>query len=201
MSEVKQARFVVGVDEAGRGPLAGPVMAGAVLLGPAVIEGLADSKTLSEARRTVMSALVIEECMAYCVGEATVEEIAELNILEATFTAMQRAVSGIVICPDEVLVDGNRLPDLPYPARSIVKGDRTVPEIMAASILAKHARDQRMIEIDRLHPEYGFARHKGYPTKGHLEALNRLGPCEHHRKNFAPVKNVSRRFSADKDQG
>lgn len=135
-----------------------------------------------------MSAIVIKECMAYCVAEATVEEIEELNILEATLAAMQRAVSGIVICPDEVLVDGNQLPELPYPARAVVKGDQTVPEIMAASILAKHNRDQRMIEIDALHPEYGFAKHKGYATKEHLAALRKHGPCKFHRKSFAPVK-------------
>ncbi len=191
-----EARFIVGVDEAGRGPLAGPVTAGAVLLGPAVIEGLADSKALSEARRAEMSAVVIEECMAYCVAEATVEEIEELNILEATFTAMQRAVSGLVICPDEVLVDGNRLPELPYPAQAVVGGDAKVPEIMAASILAKHARDERMAELDRLYPEYGFARHKGYPTKAHLAALEKLGPCEAHRMGFAPVRKAAEKAAA-----
>ena len=187
MSGEPEARFVVGVDEVGRGPLAGPVVAAAVLLGPVAIGGLDDSKKLSPKRRAELAALIEEECIAFAVGEASVQEIEEINILEATFTAMQRAVSGIVICPDEVLVDGNRLPDLPYPARAVVAGDATVPEIMAASVLAKHARDQMMMELDREYPDYGFAENKGYPTPAHLAALKERGPCEHHRRGFAPV--------------
>ena len=184
------ARFILGVDEVGRGCLAGPVVAAAVLLGNEVIEGLADSKALSEAKRAQMSERIIEECIAYAFGESTVEEIDKINILEATLIAMQRAVSGIVIVADEVLVDGDRCPDLPYPARAIVKGDASVPEIMAASIIAKHHRDQLMIELDKKHPEYGFAQHKGYGTPEHLEALKKHGPCPAHRTSFAPVREV-----------
>lgn len=184
------ARFILGVDEVGRGCLAGPVVAAAVLLGNEVIEGLADSKALSEAKRAQMSERIIEECIAYAFGESTVEEIDKINILEATLIAMQRAVSGIVIVADEVLVDGDRCPDLPYPARAIVKGDASVPEIMAASIIAKHHRDQQMIELDKKHPEYGFAQHKGYGTPEHIEALKKHGPCPAHRTSFAPVREV-----------
>lgn len=184
------ARFILGVDEVGRGCLAGPVVAAAVLLGNEVIEGLADSKALSEAKRAQMSERIIEECIAYAFGESTVEEIDKVNILEATLIAMQRAVSGIVIVADEVLVDGDRCPDLPYPARAIVKGDASVPEIMAASIIAKHHRDQQMIELDKKHPEYGFAQHKGYGTPEHIEALKKHGPCPAHRTSFAPVREV-----------
>ena len=182
-----KAKFIVGVDEAGRGPLAGPVFAAAVLLGPAVIVGLADSKKLTARRRAELAELIQEECIAYSVAESSVAEIEQINILEATFMAMQRAVSGIVIVPDEVLIDGNRCPDLPYPSRAIVRGDATVPEIMAASILAKHNRDQHMIELDKEYPDYGFAKHKGYPTQEHLKTLARLGPCKYHRRNFEPV--------------
>ena len=184
------ARFILGVDEVGRGCLAGPVVAAAVLLGNEVIEGLADSKALSEAKRAQMSERIIEECIAYAFGESTVEEIDKINILEATLIAMQRAVSGIVIVADEVLIDGDRCPDLPYPARAIVKGDASVPEIMAASIIAKHHRDQQMIELDKKHPEYGFAQHKGYGTPEHIEALKKHGPCPAHRTSFAPVREV-----------
>ncbi len=184
------ARFILGVDEVGRGCLAGPVVAAAVLLGNEVIEGLADSKALSEAKRAQMSERIIDECIAYAFGESTVEEIDKINILEATLIAMQRAVSGIVIVADEVLVDGDRCPDLPYPARAIVKGDASVPEIMAASIIAKHHRDQQMIELDKKHPEYGFAQHKGYGTPEHIEALKKHGPCPAHRTSFAPVREV-----------
>ena len=184
------ARFILGVDEVGRGCLAGPVVAAAVLLGNEVIEGLADSKALSESKRAQMSERIIEECIAYAFGESTVEEIDKINILEATLIAMQRAVSGIVIVADEVLVDGDRCPDLPYPARAIIKGDASVSEIMAASIIAKHHRDQQMIELDKKHPEYGFAQHKGYGTPEHIEALKKHGPCPAHRTSFAPVREV-----------
>lgn len=184
------ARFTIGVDEVGRGCLAGPVVAAAVLLGNEVIEGLADSKKLSPPRRAAMAELVIEECIAYAFGEASVAEIDQLNILEATLTAMQRAVSGIVIVPDEVLVDGDRCPDLPYPARAVVKGDARVPEIMAASIIAKQHRDAMMAELDQAHPAYGFARHKGYGTPEHVAALRRHGPCPAHRTTFAPVRAI-----------
>ena len=185
MSE--QPRLIVGVDEAGRGPLAGPVFAAAVLLGKASIEGLNDSKKLSAARRERLSEEVIEECMTYGIACATVEEIERLNILQATMIAMQRAVAGIVVVPNEVLVDGNVAPDLPYPTRTVVGGDAQVPEIMAASILAKVARDRHMAELDREFPAYGFVQHKGYPTPQHLEALRTHGASPHHRRNFSGV--------------
>ena len=183
----EQPRLIVGVDEAGRGPLAGPVFAAAVLLGIARIEGLDDSKKLSPQRRERLSEVVIEECMTYGIACATVAEIERLNILQATMIAMQRAVAGIVVVPNEVLVDGNVTPDLPYPTRTVVGGDAQVPEIMAASILAKVARDRHMAELDREFPVYGFARHKGYPTPQHLEALRIHGACIHHRRGFSGV--------------
>ncbi len=182
------ARLVVGVDEAGRGPLAGPVTAAAVRLGCARIGGLDDSKRLSAGRRTELAAEIVEECMTYGIAHATVEEIDRANILEAAMAAMQRAVAGIVVVPDEVLVDGNCLPGLPYPARAIVGGDAKIPEIQAASILAKVTRDRVMEQLDREHPQYGFARNKGYPTPEHLEALRKHGPCPQHRRSFAPVR-------------
>ena len=188
MSEA--VRLIVGVDEAGRGPLAGPVFAAAVLLGNARIEGLADSKKLSEKRREKLSAVIIEECMTYGIACATVEEIERLNILQASMIAMQRAVAGIVVVPNEVLVDGNIAPDLPYPTRTVVGGDAQVPEIMAASILAKVRRDRCMVELDREFPAYGFARHKGYPTPQHLAALRQHGACPHHRRGFSGVESA-----------
>ena len=179
--------MIVGVDEAGRGPLAGPVFAAAVLLGNAQIEGLDDSKKLSPAKREQLSKVVIEECLTYGIACATVEEIDQLNILQATMIAMQRAVAGIVIVPNEVLIDGNCAPDLPYPTTTVVGGDTQVPEIMAASILAKASRDRHMVELDREFPVYGFAQHKGYPTAQHLEALRTHGACVHHRRTFSGV--------------
>lgn len=190
-------RVIVGVDEAGRGPLAGPVMAAAVLLGAVRIGGLADSKKLGAARRAVLAATITEECVACHVAAASVEEINGLNILEATFAAMQRAVAGIVIVPDEVLVDGNRLPGFPYPSRAVVGGDGKVPEIMAASILAKHARDEVMRELDSECPGYGFAKHKGYPTPEHLAKLTELGPSRHHRTKFGPVARLLAQAGTD----
>lgn len=180
-------RLIVGVDEAGRGPLAGPVFAAAVLLGKAVIDGLDDSKKLSAARREQLSEVIIEECMTYGIACATVEEIDKLNILQATMIAMQRAVAAIVVVPNEVLVDGNVAPDLPYPVRTVPGGDAQIPEIMAASILAKVRRDSYMTELDREFPVYGFARHKGYPTPQHLQALRQHGACPHHRRSFSGV--------------
>ena len=183
----KQKEFIVGVDEAGRGALAGPVVAAAVLLGPTEIPALADSKKLTEKQRAKLSDLIIEECIAYAIAEASVEEIEKLNILEATLIAMQRAVSGIVIVPDKVLIDGNITPDLPYPSEAIIKGDDSVPEIMAASILAKHQRDQLMYELDKQYPKYEFAKHKGYGTAEHLANLQQYKPSDCHRAKFAPV--------------
>ena len=192
-----ELRIVVGVDEAGRGALAGPVVAGSVMLGNAVIDGIDDSKRLSAAAREKLNEVIIEECIAYKTALATVAEIEQLNVLEATMIAMQRSVAGIVIVPDLVLVDGNRKPDFPYPSETIVKGDSTVPEIMAASILAKVCRDQIMLELDKEFPVYGFVNHKGYPTAEHIVALKRHGPCPHHRRKFGPVA----KLLAERDNG
>ena len=178
-----------GVDEAGRGPLAGPVVAAAVILDPCrPITGLADSKKLTPVQRAELDAEIRAHALAWCVASATVEEIDHLNILGATMLAMTRAVEGLSCRPERVLVDGNRLPDLPCPGQAVVGGDARVPAISAASILAKVARDREMERLDRRHPGYGFARHKGYPTREHLAALERLGPCPAHRRSFAPVR-------------
>jgi ribonuclease HII len=181
-------RLVAGVDEAGRGPLAGPVVAAAVILDPeAPIEGLADSKVLTAARRDVLAVAIRSHALAWCVALADVAEIDALNILGATMLAMRRAVDGLATAPDEALIDGNRCPPLACRARAIVKGDRDVESISAASILAKTARDAMLVELDARYPAYGFARHKGYPTPDHLAALARFGPCPAHRRSFAPV--------------
>ena len=183
--------LVAGVDEAGRGPLAGPVVAAAVLLDPRrPIAGLADSKTLSAARRAALEAEIKNRARAWAVAAAAVEEIDELNILRATLLAMRRAVTALRPRPQRALVDGNRLPDLPCPAQAIVGGDALHPAISAASILAKQSRDRRMRALARACPQYGFERHKGYPTRAHLEALRRHGASIHHRRSFAPVKRV-----------
>lgn len=188
MSE--KIRMIVGVDEVGRGALAGPVTAAAVLLGLGVINGLDDSKKLSFKQRAEMYPIIIEECLTYGVAHATPEEIERINILQATYIAMQRAVAEIVVVPDEVLVDGNSLPDLPYPSTAIIGGDGKVPEIMAASVLAKVTRDRFMIELDKSYPQYGFASNKGYPTPEHLAALREHGSTPHHRATFAPVRDL-----------
>ena len=180
--------LVCGVDEAGRGPLAGPVVVGAVMLGPVRIRGLRDSKKLGARRREELAEEIREECMCWSLGVSAAAEVDEFNIRRATMFAMQRAVDGIVICPDLVLVDGDFTPDLPYPARAVVGGDGKVAEIMAASILAKAARDALMVELDGKYPGYGFARHKGYGVPEHLRALSELGPCPAHRRSFAPVR-------------
>jgi ribonuclease HII len=179
------------VDEAGRGPLAGPVFAAAVILDPTrPIEGLKDSKLLSSSRREALSVLIQKRSTACAIAYATVEEIDRLNILQATLLAMQRAVQALGILPDETWIDGNRCPDLPCPARAIVQGDRLHAAISAASILAKTARDGEMRRMHERFPQYGFDRHKGYPTPEHLAALGRLGPTEIHRRSFAPVRRV-----------
>ncbi len=200
-------RLLCGVDEAGRGPLCGPVVAAAVILDPAhPIEGLADSKKLSEKARERLAPLIRERALAWAVAEATVEEIDRLNILHASMLAMRRAVLALGAVPDEVLADGNRCPDVPYPVRAIVKGDATEPAISAASILAKTERDRLMRELDLLHPQYGLAAHKGYPTAAHLAALQQHGVIACYRRSFAPVrallenppgKNLSLPLSAD----
>lgn len=183
--------LVCGVDEAGRGPLCGPVMAAAVILDPArPIAGLADSKKLSEAARERLAPLIRERALAWAVAQASVEEIDRLNILHATMLAMQRAVMALGVAPAEVLIDGNRCPALPYPARAIVKGDATEAAISAASILAKTARDQAMRILDAEWPQYGLAGHKGYPTAAHLAALEAHGVRDFHRRSFGPVKRL-----------
>ena len=180
--------LVAGVDEAGRGPLAGPVVAAAVILDPRrPIVGLADSKTLTAARREALAREIRQHASAHAVAQANVAEIDALNILHATMLAMRRAVEALGVEPDEVLVDGHRCPDSAFRVRGIVKGDRDVAAISAASILAKTVRDALLVELDAVYPVYGFAQHKGYPTPEHLEALARHGPCAVHRRSFAPV--------------
>lgn len=184
-----QAVCIAGVDEVGRGPLVGAVVTAAVILDPAnPIAGLADSKKLSEKRREALYIEIKEKALAWSLGRAEPHEIDELNILHATMLAMQRAVAGLCITPDMVLIDGNRCPRLPMASQAIVKGDSKVAEISAASILAKVTRDREMVELDLQFPEYGFAKHKGYPTPVHLESLARLGATTHHRRSFSPVK-------------
>lgn len=181
--------MIAGVDEAGRGPLAGPVVAAAVILDPArVIPGLADSKKLSARQREQLYALIRRDALAFAIASASEDEIDRLNIQEATLLAMRRAVDRLAAAPSEVLVDGNRLPALPIPARAIVRGDDTEPCIMAASILAKVSRDAGMDELHQQYPAYGFDRHRGYGTASHLAALHRLGPCPAHRQSFRPVR-------------
>ncbi|AGO17433.1 ribonuclease HII [Glaesserella parasuis] len=188
MFEYPKAKFIAGVDEVGRGPLVGAVVTAAVILDPnQPIEGLADSKKLSEKRRLTLAEEIKAKALCWSLGRAEPDEIDQLNILHATMLAMQRAVAGLRIQPDFVLVDGNRIPTLPMPAQAVVKGDSLVAEISAASILAKVARDQEMDELDKQYPEYGFAQHKGYPTKLHFEKLESLGVTPYHRKSFAPV--------------
>ena len=183
--------LLAGVDEAGRGPLAGPVVAAAVILDDrAPIRGLADSKALSPARRERLYDEVCAKALCLCIAQASVEEIDRLNILQATLLAMQRAVTGLRLLPRHVLVDGNRLPLLPMPATAIVKGDATVTAISAASILAKVHRDRLCAELHAQWPHYGFALHKGYPTAAHLRALREHGACPAHRRSFAPVRAV-----------
>jgi ribonuclease HII len=185
--------LVAGVDEAGRGPLAGPVVAAAVILDErAPIRGLADSKVLTAAARARLDALIRARALALCVAEASVEEIDRLNILQATLLAMRRAVEGLRLLPRQVLVDGNRLPVLQVPATAIVKGDATVAAISAASILAKVHRDRECAALHLRWPQYGFDGHKGYPTAAHLAALREHGPCPAHRRSFAPVRAAAR---------
>lgn len=185
------AARIAGCDEAGRGPWAGPVVAAAVVLDPArPIAGLADSKTLSAPRRALLAAQIRAQSLGWSVGEASVEEIDRLDILQATLLAMQRAVAGLR-CPVELLlVDGNRTPRVAMPCRAIVGGDATQPAISAASILAKVHRDGIMAELARQFPGYGFERHSGYGTAAHHAALLKLGPCAAHRRSFAPIRRL-----------
>ena len=183
--------LVAGVDEAGRGPLAGPVVAAAVILDDLhPIAGLADSKKLTAARREALFDEIRARALCFSIAEASVEEIDRLNILQATLLAMRRAVLGLRLKPKMVLVDGNRLPMLDMPAEAIVKGDALVPAISAASILAKVHRDRWCVQVDEQYPQYGFAGHKGYGTAVHMAALREHGACIHHRRSFAPVAKV-----------
>ncbi len=184
--------LVAGVDEAGRGPLAGPVVAAAVILDPArTIPGLADSKALTPAQRERLDDAIRARALALCVAEAGVDEIDRLNILQATLLAMRRAVEGLRLPPAQVLVDGNRLPVLRVPAQAIVGGDARVPAISAASILAKVHRDRLCVALHEAWPQYGFALHKGYPTAAHLRALREHGACPAHRRSFGPVREAA----------
>ncbi len=188
---IRPGVLVAGVDEAGRGPLAGPVVAAAVILGDdVVIEGIRDSKQLAPARRERLALLIRERAVAFALGAAEVSEIDALNILRASLLAMTRAVTALEIAPQRVLVDGNHLPELSCEARAVIGGDALVPSVGAASILAKVARDAMMVDLDRRYPVYGFARHKGYATEAHREALMKHGPCPVHRRTFAPVRDA-----------
>src|SRR5690554_93507 len=181
-------RLLAGVDEVGRGPLAWDVVAAAVILDPDhPIEGLNDSKKLTEKRREFLFDEIQRYAKSWCIARATVAEIDQINILQASLLAMTRAVEGLHIQPEHVLVDGNKLPKWKYTAEAVVKGDSRVAAISAASILAKVARDREMLELDKQYPGYGFGEHKGYPTKVHLEALEKLGVTQIHRASYAPV--------------
>jgi ribonuclease HII len=187
--------WVCGVDEAGRGPLVGSVVAGAVVLDPAnPIEGLKDSKKLTPAKREYLFAQIMLKAKAWGIGEASPEEIDDINILQATMLAMRRAVEDLATrlgsWPDKALIDGNRCPELPIAAEAIIKGDATEPAISAASILAKVTRDRQMVILHERFPQYGFAQHMGYPTAAHFAALKEFGICEEHRRSFSPVRNV-----------
>lgn len=190
----RRAALVCGVDEAGRGPIAGPVFAAAVLLDPErPIEGLKDSKLLAPQRREALAMRIRLESRAWSVASASVEEIDRLNILQATLLAMQRAVQALASPPDEAWIDGDRCPALPCRARAVVGGDRSVPQISAASILAKTARDAEMLRLHAQFPAYALDRHKGYPTPEHLALLERHGASAIHRRSFAPVQRVLRK--------
>jgi ribonuclease HII len=187
--------WICGVDEAGRGPLVGSVVAGAVVLDPDnPIEGLKDSKKLTATRREFLYEQIMEKAKAWGVGEASPAEIDEINILQATMLAMCRAIEDLTTrlgaWPDKALIDGNRCPELPILAEAIVKGDTKEPAISAASIVAKVTRDRQMMALHELHPEYGFAQHMGYPTEAHFAALKQYGACDQHRRSFSPVRKV-----------
>jgi ribonuclease HII len=186
-----RSRLIAGVDEAGRGPLAGPVCAAAVILDPRrPLPGIGDSKTISPIRREALEYAIKAQCLAWSVAFASAAEIDAINILQASLLAMGRAVAALERVPGRVLVDGNRAPACLYPVQTIVRGDAIIPAIGAASILAKVARDRLMRQLDQDYPGYGFAAHKGYPTLVHRAALQRLGPCPEHRRTFAPVREL-----------
>lgn len=187
--------WICGVDEAGRGPLVGAVVAGAVVLDPAnPIEGLKDSKKLTAAKREFLYEQILEKSKAWGIGEASPMEIDQINILQATMLAMRRAIEDLSTrlgrWPDKALIDGNRCPELPITAEAIIKGDAKEPAISAASILAKVTRDRQMQLLHERHPEYGFAQHMGYPTEAHFTALQQYGACDQHRRSFSPVRKV-----------
>ncbi|MBW2942607.1 ribonuclease HII [Zhongshania aquimaris] len=183
--------LTAGVDEVGRGPLCGDVVTAAVILDPEnPIVGLNDSKKLTEKRREALFIEIKDKALSYCVARASVAEIDELNILQASLLAMHRAVAGLAVQPEFVLVDGNKVPNWPYRAQAVVKGDSRVPAIAAASILAKVTRDREMAEFESVYPGYGIAGHKGYPTKVHLAALQKLGVTPIHRRSYAPVRAI-----------
>ena len=188
--QISGGSIVAGVDEVGRGPLAGDVVAAAVILGDSSPAGLTDSKALSPRQRERLAETIRSEAVSWSLGRATVAEIDELNILQASLLAMRRAVEGLSVQPSLVLVDGNHLPRWSYEARAIVKGDLIEPAISAASIVAKVTRDGEMVILDDQYPGYGFATHKGYPTKAHLAALASLGVSPAHRRSFGPVKRL-----------
>jgi ribonuclease HII len=184
-------RIICGVDEVGRGPLAGPVVAAAVILDPAKpIDGLADSKKLSEKKREALNREIREKALAWSIARADIHEIDRLNILHASLLAMKRAVEQLSVQPEHAMIDGNKIPELHCSAEAIVGGDNSVACISAASIIAKVSRDNEMIELDQKYPGYGLARHKGYPTKQHMLALEQLGVTEIHRQSFGPVKRL-----------
>ncbi|TMO42876.1 ribonuclease HII [Pseudoalteromonas sp. S4389] len=190
--ERPNVNYIAGVDEVGRGPLVGDVVTAAVILDPnKPIAGLADSKKLTDKKRHLLAIEIKEKALCYAIGRCSPTEIDELNILHATMLAMSRAVEGLSVKPEFVFIDGNRVPSqLTVPAQAVVKGDSLVEEISAASILAKVARDEEMIELDKRYPDYGFAGHKGYPTKAHFAALEQYGAIAEHRKSFKPVQRI-----------
>ncbi|WNO09837.1 ribonuclease HII [Teredinibacter sp. KSP-S5-2] len=184
-------KIIAGVDEVGRGPLAGDVVAAACILpNDFQLEGLTDSKKLSEKKRELLFGQIQEQAVSWCIARANVAEIDELNILHASLLAMKRAVEGLDVQPTFVYVDGNKIPQWQYQAEAVVQGDSLIPSISAASILAKVTRDREMVLLDKEFPQYGFAKHKGYPTKVHMDAIKEYGVTKHHRKSFAPVKAV-----------
>lgn len=188
---MNQFQLIAGVDEVGRGPLAGAVVAAAVILDPAQpIVGLADSKKLSAKKREALAIEIRLKALAWSLGRAEVEEIDQLNILQATFLAMQRALEGLAIQPEHVLIDGNRCPKINYSMEAIIGGDALIPAISAASILAKVSRDAELVLLDQLYPAYGFAQHKGYPTPSHLSAIRQHGVLPIHRCSFQPIKTL-----------
>lgn len=189
--------LICGVDEVGRGPLVGAVVTAAVILDPQrPIIGLTDSKKLSEKKRQLLAAEIKEKALCWALGRAEPSEIDELNILHATMLAMQRAVTALAIQPEWVMIDGNRCPILPMPATAVVKGDALVPEISAASILAKVARDEEMAQLHLRYPQFGFAEHKGYPTAAHMAAITQYGILTEHRRSFKPVRLIAERDAA-----